>query len=42
MIASAITKILTLIRKARAISGNDSRYFCQSRKYALNASPLGD
>jgi hypothetical protein len=32
MIASAMRKILTLIRKASAISGKDSRYFCQSKK----------
>jgi hypothetical protein len=32
MIASAMQKILTLIQKASAISGNDSRYFSQSKK----------
>jgi len=32
MSASAITKILTLMRNARAISGNESRYLSQSKK----------
>jgi hypothetical protein len=32
MIASAVRKILTLMRNASAISGNDSRYRLQSKK----------
>jgi len=32
MIASAIRKILTLMRNASAISGKEARYFSQSKK----------
>jgi hypothetical protein len=41
MKTSATRKILTFSRNAREISGNDSRYFPQSKKAALTSGQLG-
>jgi len=41
MNASAIMKILTFRRKARAMTGNDSRYLSQSKNAALTSGQFG-